>query len=167
MNINFDVHNTDSLHSGSQIARVLTESWMADNMFCPRCGNSNIKRFPNNKPVADFFCPSCNNQFELKSKNGKILKKVNDGAYSTMIDRITSNQNPDFFFMNYDKQKMKVKNLLLVPKFFFVPDIIEMRKPLSNTARRAGWVGCNILIDKIPEQGKIPIVQEEKNKKYS
>lgn len=39
-----------------------------------------------------------------------------------------------------------------------MPDIIEKRKPLSPTARRAGWVGCNILIDKIPEQGRIQII---------
>ncbi len=45
-----------------------------------------------------------------------------------------------------------------IPKHFFVPDIIEKRKPLSQTARRAGWIGCNILIDKIPEQGRISVV---------
>jgi len=26
-----------------------------------------------------------------------------------------------------------------------VPEIIERRKPLAITARRAGWIGCNIL----------------------
>lgn len=46
----------------------------------------------------------------------------------------------------------------MIPKHFFVPDIIEKRKPLAQTARRAGWVGCNIVIDKIPEQGRISII---------
>jgi predicted Rdx family selenoprotein len=45
--------------------------------------------------------------------------------------------------------------LLIVPKHFFVQDIIEERKPLANTARRAGWVGCNILLNRIPDSGKI------------
>ena len=84
--------------------------------------------------------------------------KINDGAYSTMIARITSNENPDFFFMSYSKQELKVKDLIFIPKHFFVPDIIEKRKPLAPTARRAGWVGCNILIHKIPEQGRVEIV---------
>lgn len=37
--------------------------------------------------------------------------------------------------------------------------IIEERKPLAATARRAGWVGSNILIGKVPDAGKIHIVQ--------
>jgi type II restriction enzyme len=36
-----------------------------------------------------------------------------------------------------------------------VPEIIEKRKPLSPTARQAGWVGCNILLNHIPQTGKI------------
>lgn len=33
---------------------------------------------------------------------------------------------------------------------------------MSKNARRAGWVGCNILYKKIPEQGKIPIISARK-----
>jgi type II restriction enzyme len=47
----------------------------------------------------------------------------------------------------------------LVPKHFFVRDVIEERKPLAQTARRAGWVGSNILLSQIPESGKIFIVR--------
>ncbi len=158
MDISFDCHIIEKYHSGTQIARVLTEEWVSQNMFCPRCGNLHITHFKNNKPVADFFCPCCSSEYELKSKNGNLGHKVTDGAYSTMIERITSNNNPDFLFMSYSKTEMKVRDFVFIPKHFFVPEIIEKRKPLSNTARRAGWVGCNILIEKIPEQGKIPIV---------
>ncbi len=52
-----------------------------------------------------------------------------------------------------------VKDLIFIPKFFFTSDIIEKRKPLSENARRAGWTGCNILYEKIPEQGKIDIIR--------
>ena len=75
-----------------------------------------------------------------------------------MIERITGNQNPDFFFMSYSKSELKVIDFVLIPRHFFVPEIIEKRNPLPLTARRAGWVGCNILIDKIPKQGRISIV---------
>ena len=50
-------------------------------------------------------------------------------------------------------------NVVLVPKQFFVRDIIEERKPLAPTARRAGWVGCNILLKEIPASGKIFLVR--------
>lgn len=158
MNLAFDNDIIEKYHSGTQIARVLTENWVNHNMYCPRCGNAHIKHFENNRPVADFYCPLCNNEYELKSKNGSLGNKINDGAYSTMIERITSNDNPDFFFMSYSKRELKVKDFILVPKHFFVPDIIEKRKPLAQTARRAGWIGCNILIDRIPEQGRIYII---------
>ena len=41
------------------------------------------------------------------------------------------------------------------------------RKPLSGNARRAGWIGCNILYSEIPAQGKIAVIrnQKETNKK--
>ena len=164
MNLAFDnsISIIEGYHSKTQIARVLTEDWVNQNMYCPRCGNTRIKHFENNRPVADFYCPSCNNEYELKSKNGNLGHKINDGAYKTMIERITSNDNPDFFLMSYSKVESKVKDFILIPKHFFVPDIIEKRKPLAPTARRAGWIGCNILIDKIPKQGRIDIISNGK-----
>ena len=162
MNLTFDANSLEKYHSNSQISRVITETWVGENMYCPRCGNISIKKFENNRPVADFFCPVCNNEYELKSKSGSISKKIVDGAYETMINRITGNQNPDFFFMNYSISEHKVNDFIIVPKHFFTPDIIEKRKPLSQNARRAGWVGCNILISRIPQQGRISIIENGK-----
>lgn len=150
--------------SGSQKARVLTEPWVKNNLYCPRCGNPSLESFPNNKKVADFFCPACSSQFELKSKNGKFSKKVLAGEYNAMIQRITSNENPDFLFMSYSNTEKQVNELFFVPKHFFTPYIIEKRKPLSNKAKRAGWTGCNILINEIPEQGKVEIISERKER---
>ena len=38
-------------------------------------------------------------------------------------------------------------------------DIIQERKPLALTARRAGWIGSHILLDRIPALGKIHIIR--------
>jgi len=149
--------------SHAQMARVVTESWMKDNMFCPRCGRFHIEHFKNNKPVADFYCPICGSQYELKSIRGHFGRKVSDGAYETMIERITSNQNPDFFFMCYSPELFSVTDLLLVPKYFFTPEVIEKRNPLTSSARRAGWIGCSINISEIPKQGRITIVKNGVN----
>lgn len=162
MNLQFNPAIADGYKSPSQKARVLTENWMTDNMYCPHCGNENIKHFPNNTPVADFFCPVCGCRYELKSKSGTFGNKIVDGVYDTMIQRITSNQNPDFFLLNYSKKEAAVQNLVFVPKHFFVPAIIEKRNPLRPTARRAGWTGCNINIGGIPKQGVIYIVDKGK-----
>ncbi|MCC7292532.1 MAG: hypothetical protein IT449_10780 [Phycisphaerales bacterium] len=53
-----------------------------------------------------------------------------------------------------------MRNLLLVPSFFFVESVVERRKPLGPAARRAGWVGCNILLSAIPPEGKLHLVTD-------
>lgn len=142
----------------SQQIRVMTEYWVNNSIFCPNCGNR-LSNFANNKPVADFYCKKCSEEYELKSKNGDVGKKIVDGAYSTMIQRLMSDNNPNFFFLTYDKITLEIRNFLTIPKYFFVPSIIEKRKELNITARRAGWVGCNIVMSNIPEFGKIFYVQ--------
>ncbi len=82
----------------------MTESWIKEDMFCPCCGNSHIHELKNNEPVADMVCDNCREIFELKSKEGRIGKKINDGAYSTMIKRITSVTNPELFVMQYSSE---------------------------------------------------------------
>jgi len=76
-----------------------------------------------------------------------------------MIERLKSANNSNFFFLTYDKSTFEIKNFLTIPKYFFVPNIIEKRKALNVTARRAGWIGCNIDMNNIPEFGKIFYVQ--------
>lgn len=159
MNLKMDDKIAEQYKSNSQKIRVITEHWVNNNLFCPYCGKVHITHFENNRPVADFYCPDCAEEYELKSKNGTIENKINDGAYDTMIQRIVSINNPNFFFLNYDRQDLQVKDFLMVPKYFFSPEIIEKRKPLSNTARRAGWVGCNIILKRIPEEVRIFIVK--------
>lgn len=76
-----------------------------------------------------------------------------------MINRIEAENNPNFFFLTYDKTNWCVNNFLIIPKHYFVSDIIEKRKPLSDNAKRAGWTGCNILLNKIPSTGRIFLIK--------
>ena len=145
----------------TQISRVLTENWVENNMFCPICGAPVLNHYEANRPLADFFCDKCNSDFELKSKMSKpkvFNRKIVSGEYNKTIERITSLHNPHLFLMTY--ANMAVDNLLLIPKYFFVPDIIEKRKPLPPTAKRAGWTGSYIKIQDIPESGKIFIIKD-------
>lgn len=161
MNILFDTRIAEAYKSTSQKIRVLTEDWVDKEVFCPACG-TNISNYENNRPVADFYCPNCGEEYELKSKKDSIGKKIVDGAYRTMIERLNSSDNPNFFFLNYDPIKFEVLNFIVIPKHFFTSEIIEKRKPLSSTARRAGWVGCNILLQDIPESEKIFYIKNGK-----
>lgn len=161
MNLSFDTNLAVGYSSNSQIARILTENWVLNNSYCPNCGTLPLNEFENNRPVADFYCKNCTEEFELKSKNGKINSKITDGAYYTMIERINSQNNPNFFFLTYSKQ-WTVNNFLIIPKQFFTSEIIIKRPPLTETARRAGWIGCNIDISKIADAGKVFIVKDSK-----
>jgi type II restriction enzyme len=167
MNLNFNTKLASGYKNNSQIARVLTEHWVKENSYCPCCGNLPLQDFENNKPVADFYCYQCLEQFELKSKGGNLTNTINDGAYQTMIERISSNENPNFFFLSYSKN-WAVENFLIIPKQFFIPEIIIKRKALSASAKRAGWIGCNINISGIAQAGKVFLIKNsiviDKNK---
>ncbi|OGM96731.1 MAG: restriction endonuclease [Candidatus Yanofskybacteria bacterium RIFCSPHIGHO2_02_FULL_38_22b] len=159
MNLTFDKKLAENYKSQSQKVRVLTEAWVDNSIFCPNCGELDMDKYPNNQPVADFYCSNCKEEYELKSKQNKTGIKIVDGAYRTMLERLNSSNNPNFFLLNYDLSNFEVTNFFVVPKHFFVPEIIEKRKPLASSARRAGWIGCNILLDSIPQSGKIFYVQ--------
>jgi len=161
MNLSFNTELAGEYTSQSQKIRVLTEDWVDRQVYCPNCGYLDIDKYENNKPVADFFCVNCREDYELKSKKDSIGSKIVDGAYRTMIERLQCMNNPNFFLLNYDLINFSVFNFLVIPKHFFVPDIIEKREALSQTARRAGWVGCNILLQSIPQTGKIYFIKDK------
>lgn len=95
----------------------------------------------------------------LKSQRHAFGNKVLDGSFRTKCERLAASNNPNLFLLNYDFKQRSVTNLFVVLKHFFVREIIEERKPLAPTARRAGWIGSNILLNQIPQSGKIFIVR--------
>ena len=153
MKLGFEEEQTP-YENPSQSARFWTEAWVRAQVYCPNCGREDISKYANNKPVADFFCATCREDYELKSQKARFGAKMVDGAFRTMCERVASTNNPNLMLMNYDIKALSVKNLCVIPKQFFVREIIEERKPLAPTARRAGWVGCNILLREIPEAGR-------------
>ncbi|MGO3737244.1 MAG: DpnI domain-containing protein, partial [Moraxellaceae bacterium] len=104
MNLHFNQSLAKNYKSPSQIIRVLSENWVATNSYCPSCNTQPLSAFANGKPVADFYCANCSEQYELKSKKSKLSNIINDGAYKTMIERINSEDNPNFFLLTYSKE---------------------------------------------------------------
>ena len=159
LELSFQAALASEYKGATQKIRILTEHWVSSQVYCPNCGHVSITQYKNNSPVADFFCSNCREDYELKGYKRAFGTKVVDGAYRTMMERLSASNNPNLLLMEYDHIRLEVRSLSVIPKQFFIPDIIEKRKPLSSGARRAGWVGCNIRLSTIPNAGRIVLIK--------
>lgn len=161
MNLFFDTKLGKQQNKATHKIRVMSEAWLEKNGYCPCCGSKPMQRFANNKPVADLFCSNCHEQYELKSKNQKTIgNSVPDGAYRTMLERIRSDTNPNFFFLAYKKADYSIRQLVLVPKHFITPDmIIPRNKGIKN---RPNHIMCSINLAPLPESGKIFLIDNSR-----
>jgi type II restriction enzyme len=114
----------DRYVSPSQRARVLTEQWVETWAYCPNCGHLRLERYPNNRPVADFFCTSCREDYELKSQKSAFGARIADGDYKAMCRRLACSQNPNLMLLNYSPLAGVVTDFCIVPKYFFALNLI-------------------------------------------
>jgi len=149
----------DRYKSASQRARVSTEPWGEANLYCAACNSPRISSLPTGTHAVDFSCPSCASRYQLKSSASKFGNRVIDGAYAAMHRAILNDQTPNLFFLHYKLPQLTVESVLLIPRFAFSLSCVEKRNALSPTARRAGYVGCYFVLDRIPPDARIPIVE--------
>lgn len=157
MNLECKVELAAKYLSNAQIARVVTEDWCARRMYCPACTSDFLAQAANNCAGIDFTCPVCSATYQLKSRKHPLSNRIVDAGYDAMIRAVRSDQVPNLFLLQYSPH-WTVHNLLIVPSFFVTESVVERRKPLSSGARRSGWVGCNIVLDSIPVDGRISVV---------
>jgi type II restriction enzyme len=144
--------------SGAQRARVVTEAWALSQLYCANCDSASLGETPANNRAVDFICPRCHAPFQLKAKSSSLGETVTDGAYTAMLAAIREDRTPNLLLMRYALAGWEVRDLLLIPSFMFPESAVIKRKPLAATARRAGWVGCNIDLRRIAPEARIPIV---------
>lgn len=159
MNIKMPVNLAAGYKSPAQGARVVTEGWAAEEMYCPACSQNRLAASPPNTRAVDFECRRCSQAYQLKGKSSAFAGRVIDGAYTAMMAALTSDPAPNLLLLHYSRTAWTVANLLLVPAFAFPPSAIECGKPLATTARRAGWVGCFIVLSRIPLEARIALVR--------
>jgi type II restriction enzyme len=158
MDLHLPTAGLDRYKSASQRARVGTETWGADNLFCPSCESPRLESAPRNTAAFDYSCPGCQSSFQLKSQSRVLGGRIVDAAYSEMKRAILEDRTPNLYVLCYDLSAWSVRTVILIPRFAFALSAVERRNPLASTARRAGWVGCNILLNKIPQDARIPVV---------
>src|SRR5438105_12315083 len=145
-------------HSRAQQARVVSEAWAEENLFCPCCPSDELHRQSHGTKASDFQCQTCRSWFQLKSCGARFGSRIVDGAYSAMEAAILADRTLGLLMLEYLPQLWKVQNLRFLPHFSFTLSCLEKRPPLSVEARRAGWVGCNIVLRNIAPDAYIPIV---------
>lgn len=150
----------EAYSSRSQIARVITQDWVAREVPCLRCSTLPLKMTTQNTKARDFDCPSCSEPYELKSTSRRFSHRVADGEYGTFRATVEAGRTPNLLLLEYDATKLEVRKLLAIHRSIISEIAIVPRKPLSTTARRAGWQGCNIDLDTIPESGRVCLVSE-------
>jgi type II restriction enzyme len=126
-------------------------------MYCPACDSDRLIGSKRNNPAVDFHCAKCQQPFQLKSLRNWNPKKIVDAGYEAMLRAIRADKTPNLLVLQYTSTWL-VQNLSVIPRMFFSQSIIQKRKPLGPNARRAGWIGCNILLSEIPTAGKISII---------
>ena len=145
--------------SRSQAARAVTEAWVGENLYCPSCPSEVLRSTKPGTRVIDFRCPHCAETFQLKSKAHPFHHRVLDSAYEPMIQSILTSTVPNFLFLHYQADQWIVRDLFLVPRHFLSASFVEKRPPLSPTARRRGWIGCNLLLSALPQDARVHAVR--------
>ena len=144
--------------SQSQAARRMTEDWATNNLFCVACLADHVLAEPANTPVKDYTCPDCSAAYQLKSKSGKFGQIVQNSAYAPKMSAIEDGRVPHYAFLQYSRDTWSVTDLFIVPAHFISAAIIQQRSPLTKTARRAGWVGSNILLGRLPPDARVRVI---------
>jgi len=158
MQLRLPVHRGAGYKSLSRRAGLITEAWAEENLYCAACTSPRLTRAAPNTEAIDFTCPECKSPFQLKGQARPIGRRLPDAAYAAMRRAIIGRRTPNLLALYYDPLRWTVETLFLFPRFVISLSIIEKRKPLSPTARRSGWVGCDFALDKLPADAKIPLV---------
>jgi len=162
MDLRMPSEGLEHYKSASQRARVSSEAWATRELYCPCCTSNHLDPLARNTPVFDFRCSSCDSGFQLKSGASAFRHSLTDGAYSQMRSAIAKGAAPNLFLLHYQPDALAVSTLTFIPDFAFTLSALERRAPLAATARRAGWVGCNILLDRIPADARIFLIRDKK-----
>ena len=158
MDLHLNLELARGYKSATQRARVMTETWAEENLYCLSCSSDQLDPTRPSRKVVDFVCPSCEERYQLKSKSSPFGTKVSNSAYDPKIEAIRAGTTPNYVFLQYDRSSWQVRNLFAVPGHFITESVVEKRKELRPTARRAGWVGSNILLAHLPLDARVHLI---------
>lgn len=144
--------------SASQIARVVTESWVLKKLYCPQCGNI-YKEFPPNTKTKDVSCSVCSECFQIKSGQKKIGNRISGAEFTTTRSSLLLGEHPSLILLHYSKSSWRVFDVQFVHRAFLTSSCLKARRPLRPNARRAGWIGSIFDLSCVPLSARIDVVK--------
>ena len=76
MQLFLPIDKISNYKSFSQRARVATEAWGRQNLYCPTCAEECLDSTPPNTPSIDYVCGGCSYTFQLKSQNSPFSFRI-------------------------------------------------------------------------------------------
>ncbi|MGD0690671.1 MAG: DpnI domain-containing protein [Candidatus Bathyarchaeia archaeon] len=162
MDLSLDPRCLDMYTSSLQQARCLSEGWAENNLYCPSCLQPTLSREKASTKVLDFRCPQCYQTYNIKASMKPFAERVRDAEYHTFMQAVEERTNPNLVLMHYDKPRLRVVDLEVIPRFFFVPSCIIPSKPTRPKSRGKPWQGCYISLELVPYDGRIRIIEDER-----
>lgn len=154
----FDPSVAEGFVSKSQIARVTTETWAEQNLYCLNCTSDELGALPAGTKIADLECYGCTARYQIKGKNGRFTDRLQASAYAPLIEAARAGTMPDYILVEYDPRFNIVVFVEAIGGRNIGENRILPRRPLSPSARRAKWQGCTISISGLDEE-RVRIVQ--------
>ena len=112
---------------------------------CPKCKRSKtLKKLPPNFKCADIICDFCGFLAQVKTSEvsdiNKIPSQVLGAAWKPQLERMNAGIYFPLYLVLINKTKRQ-SSIFYLSADLQTKELFEPRKPLSKTARRAGWQG--------------------------
>jgi len=119
------------------------EDLVVQKCHCPRCKRKKtLKRLPPNFKCSDVICDFCGYLAQVKAVTVRSIEDVPDrilgAAWGVQQDRMLAGIYLPLFIVLINGRESSIFYLSTDAQ---TPDMFVPRKPLSDSARRAGWQG--------------------------
>ena len=127
---------------------------------CPKCKKTKtLKRLPENFKCADLICDFCGYLAQVKSANAiyvsPLPSTILGAAWLPQKERMDAAIYFPLFFVLKTPTESAIYYL---PTDFQSPAIFLPRKPLADSARKAGWQGFRYVLSEIPNGAFVRIL---------
>jgi len=139
--------------TSKQLLGAWGERLVAKSCGCPRCKRQKtLKLLPANFKCADLICDFCGFLAQVKTVTAPaaslLPKTILGAAWAPQKDRMDSGIYFPLFLVLSASAEYAIYYL---PTDFQSPALFSARKPLSSSARRAGWQGFMYMLEAIPD----------------